>query len=402
MRINKIEKQGFKTCEIALFLTVPLDKTKLSMQALITEVLQRGTKKYNTQLEISRKQEELYGAQINAGTLTSGNYNVLRFSSMFLNDKYIDSDENLKEEVIDLLKEIVFNPLVENNKFNKEYVEQEKEKIKKVILSRKDDKRGYASERVIEEMFNDDEYGSYQLGTIEDVDKINEENLYEEYKRIIDTARMDFYIIGEDVKDIQIDDIEDHDVKETEGTHKIASQEKVVKEQMDVNQGKLNLGLDVDYNDKFAVSLYSAVLGGGANSKLFQNVREKAGLAYYAGSSYLRRKNAITIKSGIELINYDKALKIIKDQIEEMKKGNISDKEFEDAKNLIIASIKTVNEGQGEIIAFDFDQKLNNENLSLEDYMKNIERVTKEDVIKVAQNVYINTIYFLEGEGGND
>ena len=402
MRINKIEKQGFKTCEISLFLTVPLDKTKLSMQALIAEVLQRGTKKYNTQLEISRKQEELYGAQINAGTLTSGNYNVLRFSSVFLNDKYIDSDENLKEEVIDLLKEIVFNPLVENNKFNKEYVEQEKEKIKKVILSRKDDKRGYASERVIEEMFDDDEYGSYQLGTIEDVDKINEENLYEEYKRIIDTARMDFYIIGEDVKDIQIDDIEDHDVKETEGTHKIASQEKVVKEQMDVNQGKLNLGLDVDYDDKFAVSLYSAVLGGGANSKLFQNVREKAGLAYYAGSSYLRRKNAITIKSGIELINYDKALKIIKDQIEEMKKGNISDKEFEDAKNLIIASIKNVNEGQGEIIAFDFDQKLNNENLSLEDYMKNIERVTKEDVIKVAQNVYINTIYFLEGEGGND
>ena len=38
MRINKIEKQGFKTCEISLFLTVPLDKTKLSMQALIAEV----------------------------------------------------------------------------------------------------------------------------------------------------------------------------------------------------------------------------------------------------------------------------------------------------------------------------------------------------------------------------
>ena len=142
------------------------------------------------------------------------------------------------------------------------------------------------------------------------------------------------------LKDIKIDDIEDHDVKETESTHKIAKEEKVVKEQMDVNQGKLNLGLDVDYDDKFAISLYSAILGGGANSKLFQNVREKAGLAYYAGSSFLRRKNAITIKSGIELVNYDKALKIIKEQIEEMKKGNISDKEFEDAKNLIIASIK--------------------------------------------------------------
>ena len=132
-----MRKQGFKTCEIALFLTVPLEKEKLSMQALIPEVLQRGTKKYNTQLEISRKQEELYGAQINVGTLTSGNYNVLRFSSVFLNDKYIEGDEDLKDEAIDLLKEIVFNPLVENDEFNKEYVEQEKEKLRKLFYQEK-------------------------------------------------------------------------------------------------------------------------------------------------------------------------------------------------------------------------------------------------------------------------
>ena len=402
MNINIIEKKGFKTCEIALFLTVPLEKEKLSMQSLIPEILQRGTKKYKNQLEKNRKQEELYGAQINVGSGKTGNYNVLKFYIDFLNDKYIEGDEDLKAEAIDLLKELVFNPLAENDAFNKEYVEQEKEKLRKVILSRKDDKRGYSSERVVEEMFSDDEYGAFQLGTLEDVDKINEKNLYDEYKRIIDIARMDFYIIGEDVKDIKIDDIKDHDVEAKESTHKIAKEEKVVKEQMDVSQGKLNLGLDVDYDDKFAISMYSAILGGGANSKLFQNVREKAGLAYYAGASFLRRKNAITIKSGIELENYDKALKIIKEQIEEMKKGNISDKEFDDAKNLIIASIKGLNEGQNEIITFDFDQKLHGENLSIEEYMQKIENVKKEDVIKVAQNVYINTIYFLEGEGGND
>ena len=41
---------------------------------------------------------------------------------------------------------------------------------------------------------------------------------------------------------------------------------------------------------RYIASLYNAILGGGANSKLFQNVREKESLAYTAGSSYVRTK----------------------------------------------------------------------------------------------------------------
>lgn len=403
MKINKIEKKGFKTCEVAMFLTLPLDKTKMSMQALIPEVLKRGSKNYENQLIINRKLENMYGAQISAGTNKNGNYNVIKFYIEFINDKFIPSKEDLKDEAVELLEDIIFNPLVENDGFKKEYVEQEKENLKKIILSRKDEKRSYSAGRLIEEMFSDDEYGVFQLGTVEDVDKIDEKSLYEEYKNIIKNAKINFFIIGENVENINVKDIEDNDVKESENTHKIAKEEKVLKEQMDVNQGKLNIGLDVDYDNKFAITMYNTILGGGANSKLFQNVREKAGLAYYAGSSFLRRKNAIAIRSGIELFNYDKALKIIKEQIEEMKKGNITDKEFDEAKKLVVSSIKGLKESQDEIISFMFDQELFDENLSLDDYISNVEKVTKQDVIDVAQHVYINTIYFLEGkEGGND
>ena len=109
---------------------------------------------------------------------------------------------------------------------------------------------------------------------------------------------------------------------------------------MDVTQGKLIIGLMVPKEPKNVISVYNTVLGGGANSKLFQNVREKAGLAYSAGSSYIRRKNTIFIRTGIESSNYEKAVNIIKKQLEDMQKGEITDYEFESAKQLIVSSLK--------------------------------------------------------------
>lgn len=167
---------------------------------------------------------------------------------------------------------------------------------------------------------------------------------------------------------------------------------------MDVTQGKLVIGLDVDSDNKFAITMYNAILGGGANSKLFQNVREKASLAYSAGSRFIRRKKAIFIITGIELQNYDKALKIIKEQLKDMQEGKITDKEFEDAKQLILASLKLIPESQEDMIAFDFDQNLFEEKLSFEEYFENVENVSKKDVIEVAQKINIDTIYYLKNK----
>ena len=165
---------------------------------------------------------------------------------------------------------------------------------------------------------------------------------------------------------------------------------------MDVTQGKLIIGLNAPSENKYAVTMYNTILGGGANSKLFQNVREKESLAYYASSRYIRRKNAIIIRTGIELANYDKAVKVIKEQLEEMKKGNISDYELASAKTLILASLKLIPESQEDIMAFDFDQDVFNENLTFEQYYKKIENITLKEIIDVANQVRINTIYYLE------
>ena len=398
MKIKRMKNNKFKTNEIAIFLTIPLQKNTITMNALLPAVLRRGTQKYRNQIEIGKQLENMYGSFFNCGIDKSGDCCVLKFYIETICDKYTNNDENLAQKSMELIKEIVFNPLVENNGFCEEFVTQEKENLKNKIESRKDNKSMYSLDRGIEEMFENSPYGLYKYGYVDDLSSINEKNLFEYYKEMIKECEIQIIINGNDAEKVQIP-------KEISSNKKISLKENIserrdkikeVKEKADVTQGKLVIGMNTPNNNKFAVSMYNAVLGGGANSKLFQNVREKASLAYSAGSKYIRRKDAIFIITGIELQNYDKALKIIKEQIQDMRDEKISDDEFEKAKQLIVSSLELIKESQEDMIAFTFDQNLYEENLSIDDYIEKIKCVKKEEVIEIAKNVSINTIYYLE------
>lgn len=140
------------------------------------------------------------------------------------------------------------------------------------------------------------------------------------------------------------------------------------------------------------------ILGGGANSKLFQNVREKASLAYSAGSNYLRQKSNIFIRCGIETQNYQKAQDIIKQQLEDLKNGDFSEEEFNNAKNTIIATIDFIPDEQDTQISYYFGQELTGQRVTPEEYKKKVEQITKDQVIQIAKNTNLHTIYFLKDE----
>ena len=439
IKIKRFENNKFKTNEIAVFVTIKQTKENATKNALIPAVLRRGSANFQNQLEISKKLENMYGASFNCGVDKSGDYIILKFFIETINNEYSDSKENLAQEAFNLLTDIVFNPLVENDGFNINYVKQEKDNLAKIINSKKDDKANYAYQRCVEEMFKNNPYGIYKYGSLQDLEKINEKNLYEYYLNIIQNSPIFIYINGKNANSINVDEninnnfkialnnnsneynenddlqeknenaeIEDNkntEIKDNKNIEIVDNKNtklealqpiNIVKEKLDVTQGKLIIGLNAPSENKYAVTMYNTILGGGANSKLFQNVREKESLAYYASSRYIRRKNAIIIRTGIELANYDKAVKVIKEQLEEMKKGNISDYELSSAKTLILASLKLIPESQEDIMAFDFDQDVFNENLTFEQYYKKIENVTLNEIIDVANQVRINTIYYLE------
>ena len=410
IKLHTIKTEKFKTNLIAIMLTTKLNRENVTKNALIPTVLKRGTKNLKTQEEINKKLEEMYGASLDCGLDKTGDNQVLKFYIETVNDEFLPQEaENMLKTSLEEIFEFVFNPYLENNCFKKEYVEQEKENLKQIIEGKIDNKARYSLDRCIEEMYKDQPFGLYKYGYIEDMKNIDEKNLYEYYQKLIKGCKIDIFVSG------IVDENTENVIKNNENIAKLgerepqynkpeivakkSEKEKDIQESMEVTQGKLIIGMDLDIDDdnlRYDVMIYNSLFGGSANSKLFQNVREKASLAYTASSSYYRFKNNIFINCGIEIPNYEKALEIIKQQIEDMKKGDFTDEEVENAKKGIIASIKTIDDEQDTEITYFFSQELSQNKCDIEQYINRIAVVNKENVIEIANKVSINTIYFLK------
>ena len=413
--IHSINTNKFKTNLISVFLTVPLTREYVTYNAVLSAVLRRGSKSMPTQEDISKTLEEMYGASFDAGINKTGDNHILKFYLESVNDEFLPSNnQDMLKESIEKLTEIVFNPYLEDGKFKDLYVLQEKENIKQKINGKIDNKALYARTRCIEEMYKGKPAGLFRFGYIEDLDKINSENLYEYYKKLIQECKIDIFVSGdinenevyklvsdnENIKNLNprnaIYNINDIEIKEE-------VEEKNIEEKLDVVQGKIVIGCDIlfteedlkDNNLRCETMLYNSLLGGSATSKLFQNVREKASLAYTAASNYVRYKSNIFINAGIEIINFDKAIEIIRKQIEDMKNGEFTEEQIENEKKGIISQINSIEDEQDTSIIYFFGQELTSSNESLDEYKQNINKVTKEDVLKIAQKIRINTVYFL-------
>lgn len=409
--LHIIKTNKFKTNLLAVFLSTPLTKETVTPNALIPAVLRRGSKNITTQEQISIALEEMYGATFDCGIDKVGDNQVLKFYLETINNEFLPQKEDNLKQAIEILLEIIFNPQVSNGNFNKEYVDNEKKNLKQVIDGRKDSKASYALERCIEEMYQNAPYSLYKYGMTSELDKINSQNLYEQYVNLIKNCKIDIFISGNIEENIKDEIMENENIKKIDARKPIfiinnketrkkeQKEEQVVNERSEVSQGKLILGLDIlneNDKDKFTALVYNAILGGTPTSKMFQNVREKNSLAYTASSSFIRQKANIFIKCGIDIENYEKALKIIKEQLEDMKNGEFTDKNIEEAKNNIISTIKFIPDEQDTELMYYFSQELSGYEMGFEEYVEKVKEIKKEDIIELAKRIQINTIYFLK------
>lgn len=408
--LHTINTERFKTNLVAIFLSIPITRENVTLNSVLCSVLRRGSKNMPSQEQISKELENMYGASFDCGIDKTGDNHILKFYLESINDKFLpQNDENMLKQTIEKLLEIVFNPLIENEKFNSEYVEQEKNNVQRRIEGKIDNKAKYAVERCIEEMYKDKPYGLYKFGYIEDLEKITPELLYKHYLELINNCKIDIFVSGkldentqkllEENEALQSLNARNANYVATNIVQKEGAEENTISESMDVTQGKLIIGMDVnikDENEKYIVSVYNALLGGSATSKLFQEVREKASLAYSASSSYIRHKGNIIISCGIEIKNYDKALEIIRKQLEDMKQGNFTDEDLENGKKGLISAIKGIEDEQDTEITYYFGQELSGNQVTAEAYIQKIMQVSKEDVVNIANLINTNTIYFLK------
>lgn len=411
MRIHVLPTKAFKTFAISLYAGVPLDESTVTSTALVPFVLRRGTASYPETTQFRERLEELYGAGFGFDIYKRGDYQIVQFRMDTINDSFVQSKESLLGESFAFLGEVLTRPLIEDGSFRGSYVATERETVRKKLEAIVNDKIRYAAERCIEEMCRKEPYRLHPLGQRADLDAITPESLYQTYNSWLNGATLDLYVVG----DTTPEEVEKLVVAHFGRAHHSESapyastfspvnvtEVRTVEEHLDVNQGKLNMGLrtSITYkDDRYASALmYNGILGGYPHSKLFVNVREKESLAYYASSRYDGHKGIGTIQSGIETQNYGKAVDIIRKQLDELKAGNISDLELSQTKAMIRNLLSEIQDSAFEMISFDFNRQLSGKDRSAQELMDQVDNIGADEVKAAAGTFQLDTIYFLTGK----
>ncbi|UTL74414.1 EF-P 5-aminopentanol modification-associated protein YfmF [Bacillus halotolerans] len=405
-----VETEKFKTVSLIFKMLAPLTKEQVTKRALFPHVLLRGTESRPKTAELRSYLDELYGTSVSADLSKKGEQHVITFRLEIPNEKYLKDQTPLLEKGLHLLAEIVFSPALEAGVFQSQYVDQEKRTLKQRIQAVYDDKMRYSNLRLIQEMCKNEPYSLHVNGEIDDVDAITADQLYETYRHAIQNDQLDLYVVGDvDSKQVQAAieqyfQTEERTLEAFANNHAEQPEPKEVIDEEDVKQGKLNIGYrtnitftDQDYS---ALQVFNGMFGGFSHSKLFINVREKASLAYYAASRIDSFKGLLMVMSGIEVKNYKQAVSIIAEQFQAMKNGEFSEQDISQTKAMIRNQVlETIDTAYG-LSEFLYQQAAAQVDIPIEDFLANIERVTKEDIIKVGEKIQLDTTYFLKGTEG--
>jgi predicted Zn-dependent peptidase len=407
-QLHIVNTQKYKTNTIVWKMKAPLNQTDVTNRALLPYVLQSNTATYPTTTKLRTYLDDLYGATLFVDLSKKGEYHIISITLEIANEKFLSDQTPLLRRAFELLSDIITNPNASNHAFHKETVENEKRSLKQKIQSLFDDKMRYSNFRLVEEMCKEEPYSLHVHGNKDEVENITPESLYQYYQKALAEDELDLYVIG-DVNEqeaeqyarelLQFNDREPVKARVIQGEQPV--EEKEIKEIQEVNQGKLNMGYrtHVVYGDSdyYALQVFNGIFGGFSHSKLFINVREKASLAYYAASRIESHKGLMMVMSGIDAKNYHQAITIIKEQMDAMKQGDFTTQELEQTKAVIRNQLlETIDTSRG-LIEVLYHNVVSHTNISLDTWLEEMEKATKEEVMAVANKVHLDTVYFLSG-----
>lgn len=405
--LTYVPSEKFKTSFMSAQMVVPMTRETSALNALLVNVLSRGTVRFPDMAAISRHLDSLYGARMEPVVRRKGENQVFGFLASCVDDRLLPGGERVLEPLADLLGELFTAPATKNGRLNGEYLQSERANLLDLIRSEINDKHAYASFRLLEEMCAGEAYGLRRLGSAEDVEKISLQKLNRYYLSVLPKARLELYYCGaasrkrvEGMFRRAFAALPRHGKMDISPTIRKDAPEvcRVIEETMDVTQGKLCIGFRTTSRDSAATMLMNTMFGGAGKSKLYMNVREKLSLCYYAGSANHWKKGIITVSAGIDFKNYQRTVDEILAQLEALKDGDWEDWELESARSALRSSFRTTEDSAGAMEDFMMGQIATNGEETLPGLLAAIEEVTPERIRAAASCVKADTIYFLRGK----
>lgn len=403
-----IKNERFNTTSVSFNFYLPLSADSAAAYALLPFILTTCGAEYPDFSVLNFKLSRLYGARLEASAEKLGDFQLLRMRISVINDKYTFDSESLLKRAIDMLLSLIFKPKTENGAFCEEDLSREKRKAIEHIKGEISEKRIYAKNRLIEEMYKGSAYGVPKCGTVEDVEKITGESLYKAWEDMLKKAFVRVQVIGASIPQRLFETVAESfeninrceitDCKTSKPTAAVEEPNEVA-ERMAVKQGKLVMGFSSDMcgDDDISLPLMVAtdIFGGGPYSRLFANVREKMSLCYYCSASTIRQKGLVTVDSGVEAENAEKAQKEILAQLDAVKKGEFTNFEFEASLKSLRDSLNSYNDSQVLLDTW-YALKAGNRTLySPEEIADKIAEITREDIVNAAKGIKLHTVYKL-------
>ena len=407
MYLTYLPARKFKTSVLSAQFVLPLARETASALALLPAVLRRGTVSCPDMGALSARLDRLYGARIDYTVRKKGETQCVGFVASLMDDSFAPGGEKLLEPAAALLGELICDPVTERGRFVPAYFESERTNLIDAVRSVINDKREYADSRLLQEMCAGEPYGVPRLGDEAAAERVQPRRLYSLYQELIATARLELIYSGSAPRErveqallsalsaLPRDGIREADPGQP---HVPRPEARRVEEALDVTQGKLGMGFACTSDDYAAMMLGNTLFGGSSTSKLFLNVREKLSLCYYASSLYHRQKRLITVSSGIEFSNFQRAYDEILSQLEAVRRGEIEDWELEGARSTLLNAYATMGDSQGKLENFYLGQAATGQSETPEELADQVRDVSLERIRRAMETVSLDTVYFLRGE----
>ena len=409
VNLNIIPSKQFKTTRIFIsFIKNIESKKELAERALLANYLEMCSQNYPTQIDIARKLSQMYGASFGSSVDRRGNYQLINFSIDYIESKYLAGNEDLLSEVIEFLKEIIFNPLRvgENKNFDEETFTRQKNNTITYLKSIKEDKQAYAAAKLRKLYFDNEIQQVPSFGESEDVEKLTISDVMDAYQKMLNTDRVEVMISGDVNTDEVVNKFSVLPFKVRNISRASMSYTQEIKQEIvtqideePLSQSKFDMAfrLPVVYRGDlhYAALVFNSLFGGSALSLLFTVVREKMSMAYYANSNFDPFRQLLVVQTGISYTNKDKVQELILEQLERLIKGDFEDELLEQNKNNLISSYISRLDSQTSALLRAQSAALTGINVTVEEWLDNLQSVTKDDVMKVAKMVELQATYML-------
>lgn len=409
VHLHFIQSEKFKTNKIKVRFSAPMFEKTIAGRVLTASMLETSNALYPTSQSFREKLANLYGANFSTSLSRRGLVHYLDINLSFVRDQFLSRKNVLTDEMLEFLKASLFSPLSNGDAFDAKTFEIEKKNVL-TDLEAEIENHFYHAHRKLNDLFYDlSEMRIPRVGTVELVEKETAESSFSTFQKMLKEDQIDFFFIGNFNEIAVRDKIQDFHFAEREQPLELMYQQSYSNvtrenlEQREVHQSIIELAyhFSAQYGDSEHLPLIvlNGLLGGFAHSKLFVNVREKESLAYTISSNFDIFSGLLRIYAGIDRANRTKTIALINRQILDLKRGNFTDDELEQTKKMLKNSILLAQDRQNTLIERAYmSAVLGKKFLSLEAWLESLENVRKNEVIKAAQQLKLQAIYFMEGK----